>query len=163
VADPKQNEIKVVAENRRARHDYFIDETFEAGLALTGTEVKSLRAGRANLRDSYAGIEKNEVFLYNMHISPYEMGNRFNHDPLRTRKLLMHRSEIRRLTSRTREKGFTLIPLRIYFKRGKAKVELALARGKKLYDKRAQIAERDARRETERELRGRDRGRDRER
>lgn len=163
MADPKQNEIKVVAENRRARHDYFIDETFEAGLALTGTEVKSLRAGRANLRDSYAGIEKNEVFLYNMHISPYEMGNRFNHDPLRTRKLLMHRSEIRRLTSRTREKGFTLIPLRIYFKRGKAKVELALARGKKLYDKRAQIAERDARRETERELRGRDRGRDRER
>lgn len=158
MSEPQQ-EIKVVAENRKAWHDYFIDETFEAGLALTGTEVKSLRAGKANLRDSYAGLEKNELFLYNMHISPYEMGNRFNHDPLRTRKLLMHRSEIKRLTSRVREKGFTLVALRLYFKRGRAKVELGLARGKKLYDKRAQIAERDARRDTERELRGRDRAR----
>ncbi len=158
MSEPQQ-EIKVVAENRKAWHDYFIDETFEAGLALTGTEVKSLRAGKANLRDSYAGLEKNELFLYNMHISPYEMGNRFNHDPLRTRKLLMHRSEIKRLASRVREKGFTLVALRLYFKRGRAKVELGLARGKKLYDKRAQIAERDARRDTERELRGRDRAR----
>ncbi|MHB8927638.1 MAG: SsrA-binding protein SmpB [Bacillota bacterium] len=159
MSEPQQDGIKVVAENRKAWHDYFIDETFEAGLALTGTEVKSLRAGKANLRDSYAGLEKNELFLYNMHISPYEMGNRFNHDPLRTRKLLMHRSEIKRLTSRVREKGFTLVALRLYFKRGRAKVELGLARGKKLYDKRAQIAERDARRDTERELRGRDRAR----
>ncbi len=159
MAEATQNGIKIVAENRKAWHDFFIDETFEAGLALTGTEVKSLRAGKANLRDSYAVIEKNEVFLYNVHISPYEQGNRFNHDPLRTRKLLMHRSEIKRLSSRVREKGFTLVALRLYFKRGKAKVELGLARGKKLYDKRAQIAERDARRDTERELRGRDRDR----
>lgn len=159
MAEATQNGIKVVAENRKAWHDFFIDETFEAGVALTGTEVKSLRAGKANLRDSYAVVEKEELFLYNMHISPYEQGNRFNHDPLRTRKLLMHRSEIRRLSSRVREKGFTLVALRLYFKRGKAKVELGLARGKKLYDKRAQIAERDARRDTERELRGRDRDR----
>ncbi|MHB0886409.1 MAG: SsrA-binding protein SmpB [Bacillota bacterium] len=159
MAEATANGIKIVAENRKAWHDFFIDETFEAGLVLTGTEVKSLRAGKANLRDSYAVVEKSEVFLYNVHISPYEQGNRFNHDPLRTRKLLMHRGEIKRLTSRVREKGFTLVALSLYFKRGKAKVELGLARGKKQYDKRAQIAERDARRDTERELRGRDRDR----
>lgn len=149
--------IKVVAENRKARHDYFIEETYEAGIALVGTEVKSLRAGKANLRDSYAEVINGEVFLQNMHISPYEKGNRFNHDPKRPRKLLLHKHEIRRLIGRTMQKGYTLIPLRIYFKRGKAKVELALARGKKLYDKRESIARRDAEREIAREFRGRDR------
>ena len=151
-----KEEIKTVAENRKARHDYHIEETIEAGIALQGTEVKSLRLGQANLRDSYAAVEKGEVLLYNVHISPYSHGNRFNHEPLRTRKLLLHRAEIRRLIGRVREKGYTLVPLKIYFKRGKAKVELALARGKKLYDKREDIAKRDARRDMERALRGKE-------
>ncbi len=151
--------IKVVAENRKARHDYFIDETYEAGIALAGTEVKSLRAGKASLRDSYAEVTNGEVFVHNMHISPYEKGNRFNRDPKRPRKLLLHKQEIRRLLGQTTQKGYTLIPLRIYFKRGKAKVEIALARGKKLYDKREDIARRDAQREIARELRGRERDR----
>lgn len=151
-----KEEFKTVAENRKARHDYHIEETFEAGIALQGTEVKSLRLGQANLRDSYAVVEKGEVLMYNVHISPYPFGNRFNHEPRRTRKLLLHRAEIRRLIGRTREKGYTLVPLRIYFKRGKAKVELALARGKKLYDKREDIAKRDARRDMERALRGKE-------
>ena len=147
--------IKIVSENRKARHDYHIHETFEAGIALTGTEVKSLRAGKANLKDSYARIENGEVFLQQMHISPYDQGNRFNHDPLRPRKLLLHRQEINRLLGKTREKGFSLVPLKIYFARGKAKVELALASGKKLYDKRQDLAERDAKRDMERALRDR--------
>ena len=147
--------IKIVSENRKARHDYHIHETFEAGIALTGTEVKSLRAGKANLKDSYARIENGEVFLQQMHISPYEQGNRFNHDPLRPRKLLLHRQEINRLLGKTREKGFSLVPLKVYFARGKAKVELALASGKKLYDKRQDLAERDAKRDMERALRDR--------
>jgi SsrA-binding protein len=147
--------VKVVTENRKARHDYQILETFEAGIVLTGTEVKSLRAGRANLRDSYAAVENGELWLYNMHISPYEQGNRFNHEPKRTRKLLMHKSEILRLLGRTREKGLTLVPLRVYFREGLAKVELALARGRKTYDRRAEIAAREARREMERAVRGR--------
>ena len=147
--------IKIVSENRKARHDYHIHETFEAGIALTGTEVKSLRAGKANLKDSYARIENGEVFLQQMHISPYEQGNRFNHDPLRPRKLLLHRQEINRLLGKTREKGFSLVPLKVYFARGKAKVELALASGKKLYDKRRDLAERDAKRDMERALRDR--------
>ncbi|HHW39663.1 MAG TPA: SsrA-binding protein SmpB [Syntrophomonadaceae bacterium] len=151
--------IKVVAENRKARHDYFIEETYEAGIALAGTEVKSLRAGKASLRDSYAEVSNGEVFVHNMHISPYEKGNRFNRDPKRPRKLLLHKQEIRRLLGQTTQKGYTLIPLRIYFKRGKAKVEIALARGKKLYDKRESIARRDAQREIARELRGRERDR----
>ncbi|HEY3314930.1 MAG TPA: SsrA-binding protein SmpB [Bacillota bacterium] len=159
MAETGENGIKMIAENRKARHDYFVEETFEAGLALTGTEVKSLRLGRANLRDSYASVENGQLLLYNVHISPYEMGNRFNHDPLRTRKLLMHRSEIKRLLSKVREKGLTLVPLRLYFKRGRAKVELALAKGKRTYDKRAEIAARDARRDTERELSSRERER----
>lgn len=146
--------IKVVTDNRKARHDYFIEETYEAGLALTGTEVKSLRAGKANLQDSFARVENGEVLLYNMHISPYEKGNRFNHDPKRVRKLLLHKSEIRRLIGKTQEKGLTLVPLKVYFNpRGLAKLELALARGKKLYDKREAMAERDARREVEKALR----------
>lgn len=146
--------IKVVVNNRKARHDYFIEETYEAGLALTGTEVKSLRQGRANLQDSFARVENGEVFLYNMHISPYEQGNRFNHDPKRVRKLLLHKSEIRRLIGKTQEKGLTLVPLKVYFNpRGLAKLELALARGKKLYDKRQSMAERDAKREMAKALR----------
>lgn len=146
--------IKVITDNRKARHDYFIEETYEAGLVLTGTEVKSLRMGRANLQDSFARVENGEVLLYDMHISPYEQGNRFNHDPKRVRKLLLNKAEIRRLIGKTQEKGLTLVPLKVYFNsRGLAKVELALAKGKKLYDKRAAIAERDAKREMEKALR----------
>ncbi|NPV27231.1 MAG: SsrA-binding protein SmpB [Firmicutes bacterium] len=156
-AVPKKDGVKVVAENRRARHDYFIEETYEAGLVLTGTEVKSLRAGKANLKDSYAKVEDGEAFLYNLHISPYEQGNRFNHDPLRTRKLLLNKSEINRLFGKTQQQGLTLVPLKLYFKRGRAKLELALARGKKLHDKREDIAERDARREIQRAIRDRER------
>ncbi|MCG0278447.1 MAG: SsrA-binding protein SmpB [Thermanaeromonas sp.] len=151
-------DIKVVAENRKARHDYFIEETLEAGLVLTGTEVKSLRSGKANIRDSFARVENGEVFLYDMHISPYEQGNRFNHEPKRPRKLLLHKHEIRRLIGKTRERGYTLIPLKVYFTpRGIAKVELALAKGKKLYDKREAIRERDMKREMERAFRERQR------
>ncbi|HHT72336.1 MAG TPA: SsrA-binding protein SmpB [Firmicutes bacterium] len=135
-----------IAENRKARHDFHIEETIEAGIALQGTEVKSLRLGRVNLRDSFAKVEKGEVFLHGLHISPYEQGNRFNHDPLRVRKLLLHRREIRRLIGKTREEGYTLVPTKLYFKNGKCKVELALAKGKKLYDKRDTIAKRDAER-----------------
>jgi len=154
----EKQSIKVAAENRKARHDYHIHETFEAGIVLTGTEVKSLRAGRANLRDAYAKVENMELFLHNLHISPYDQGNRFNHDPLRVRKLLMHRFEISRLLGKTREKGFTLVPLKIYFSRGRAKVELGLATGKKTYDKREDIAERDAKREMARAFRERQKG-----
>jgi len=146
--------VKVVVDNRKARHDFFIEETYEAGLSLTGTEVKSLRAGKGNLQDSFARVENGEVLLYNMHISPYEQGNRFNHEPKRTRRLLLNKSEIRRLIGKTQEKGLTLIPLKVYFNpRGLAKLELALARGKKLYDKRDAMAERDAKREMERAFR----------
>lgn len=141
--------IKVIAENRKARHDYFIEETYEAGLVLAGTEVKAIRQGRVNLRDGYAAIQGGEAFLHNVHIGPYDQGNRFNHEPLRTRKLLLHRREIDRLYGRVREKGYTLVPLRVYFRRGRAKVEIGLARGKKQYDKRETIA----RREVERRIR----------
>lgn len=147
--------IKIAAENRKARHDYHIHETYEAGLALTGTEVKSLRAGKANLKDSYARIDNGELFLHNLHISPYEQGNRFNHEPLRVRKLLMHRYEINKLLGKIKEKGFTLIPLKLYFTRGKVKVELALTTGKKTYDKRHDLAEKDAKRDMDREMRDR--------
>jgi len=147
--------FKVVTENRKARHEYHIIETFEAGLVLTGTEVKSLRAGRANLQDSFARVENAELLLYNMHISPYDQGNQFNHEPKRTRKLLMHKAEILRLVGKTREKGLALVPLKVYFKRGIAKVELALARGKKMYDRREDIAARDARREIDRAIKER--------
>jgi len=144
--------VKVVTENRKARHDYHILETFEAGMELKGTEVKSLRSGKANLKDSYAQVENGEIFIFNMHISPYEQGNRFNVDPLRPRKLLMHKKEILRLWGKTREKGLTLIPLKVYFVRGKAKVELALAQGKKLYDKREAAAEKSAKRDIEKAM-----------
>jgi len=148
--------IKIVTENRKARHDYFIEETYEAGIVLTGTEVKSLRAGRANLKDSYAQAQNGEMFLFNMHISPYEQGNRFNVDPVRPRKLLLHKSEINRLFGKVMQQGLTLVPLKVYFYKGRAKVELALARGKKVYDKRSVMAEQDAKREMERALRGKE-------
>jgi SsrA-binding protein len=147
---------RVVAENRKAYHEYHVLETVEAGLALTGTEIKSIRMGRVNLRDAYAAVEGGEVFLHRMHISPYEQGNRFNHDPYRVRKLLLHRREIAYLLGKTREQGCTLVPLRLYLSpRGKAKLELALVRGKTLYDKRRSLAERDARREMERAFKAR--------
>lgn len=149
--------VKTVTENRKARHEYHIMETFEAGLALTGTEVKSLRAGKANLQDSFARVDNGELMLYNMHISPYEQGNQFNHEPKRTRRLLMHKQEIMRLLGKTREKGLALIALKVYFKNGLAKVELALAKGKKLYDRREDIAARDARREIDRAVKERSR------
>lgn len=136
-------------------HDYFVDETIEAGLVLTGTEVKSVRAGQVNLREAFARIDAREVWLYNAHISPYDHGNRFNHEPQRPRKLLLHRNEIVRLNQTVKKKGVTLVPVRIYFKHNHAKVELGLARGKKLYDKRDAIAERDAKREMERAVRAR--------
>lgn len=142
-------------ENRKARHDYHIEETFEAGIVLQGTEVKSLRAGQANLKDSFARVKDNEVYLVNMHISPYEQGNQFNHEPTRERKLLLHKSEIRKLIGKTKEKGLTLVPLKVYFTRGKVKVELALAKGKNLYDKRQDMAAKDAKREMERAFRER--------
>ena len=151
----KNESVKVVCENRKARHDYFIHETYEAGIELQGTEVKSLRAGKANLRDSYAEIKDGEIFVEHMHVSPYEQGNIFNHDPLRRRRLLMHKREILRLFSKTREKGFTLIPLKIYFKNGRAKMELALASGKHSYDKRAALAEKSAKRDIERAMKAR--------
>ncbi|RLA86917.1 MAG: SsrA-binding protein [Deltaproteobacteria bacterium] len=141
---------KVVAQNRRAKRDYWIEETYEAGLALLGTEVKALREGRVSLEDGYAEIRNGEVFLVNVHISPYAYGNQFNHDPLRPRKLLLHKREIKRLLGKVKERGFTLIPLSLYFVRGKAKVELALARGKKLYDKREELKRRALEKELKR-------------
>lgn len=149
----KQNTgVKAVATNRRAHHEYFILETYEAGLALTGTEVKSLRQGKANLNDAFARVDNGECILYEMHISPYEFGNRFNPDPKRPRKLLLHKREILKLHSEIKEKGLTLIPLKIYFVRGIAKVELGLAKGKKLYDKRDDLAKKEADRKIDRAM-----------
>ncbi len=148
--------VKIIAENRRAYHDYFIEETFEAGIALYGTEVKSLRAGNVNLKDSYCAAKDGELFLLNMHVSPYEKGNVFNRDPLRERKLLLHKREILKLSMAAAKEGFSIVALKLYLKRGRVKVEVALVRGKKLYDKRAAIAERDVKRENERFLRERD-------
>jgi SsrA-binding protein len=145
---------RLIARNRKARHDYEILETYEAGMVLVGTEVKSLRDGRVNLTDSYAEVRDGEVFLRNLHISAYTQGNRFNHEPLRVRKLLLNRREIRKLIGRTVEKGLTLVPLSLYFKRGRAKCELGLARGKKSYDKRASKADADAARKIQQALRG---------
>ena len=144
---------KDIAVNRRAFHDYFIDEKYEAGMALTGSEVKSMRDGRANLRDGFVRIDGSEAWLENVHISPYAQANLLNHDPMRPRKLLLHRKEISTLIGKVRQKGYTLIPLRVYFKRNHAKVELGLARGKREYDKREAIAERDAKREIARAMR----------
>jgi SsrA-binding protein len=152
MAQQDSGQEKTVCVNRRARHDYFIEETYEAGLVLTGSEVKSLREGKANLKDSYGRILKGEAFLLNAHISPYSAANQFNHEPTRTRKLLLRKQEIRRLTGRVQVRGLTLIPLKLYFKNGRAKVELALAKGKKFYDKREVLKQKDARREVERSL-----------
>lgn len=143
---------KLVANNKKAYHDFFIDETYEAGIALHGTEVKSLRMGKCSIKEAFIRIENGEVFVYGMHVSPYEKGNIFNKDPLRVKKLLLHRYEINKLLGKIKEKGFTLVPLQVYFKNGKAKVEIGLARGKKLYDKRADIAKKDMKREAEKEF-----------
>jgi SsrA-binding protein len=143
---------KSVATNRRARHEFWIEETHEAGIVLTGTEVKSLREGRANLSDAFARVVGDEVWLHHLYINPYAQGNIHNHDPLRTRKLLLHHREILRLRTKTDQKGYTLVPLRLYFRRGVVKVELAVARGRHLYDKRERIAERDAERRIARNL-----------
>jgi len=151
----RTSDEKLVCVNRQARHNYFIDETYEAGLVLLGSEVKSLRDGKANLVDSYAQIRRGEAFLINAHISPYAGANQFNHEPTRTRKLLLHAREIERLTGKTKERGLTLIPLKLYFKDGRAKVELGLARGKKLYDKRDTLRRKVAEREVERSLKSR--------
>jgi SsrA-binding protein len=145
----------VIATNRRVRHEYFIDEALEAGLVLTGTEVKSLRTGRAGIQEAFARVEAGEVWLYHMHIPPYDAGSIFNHDPERRRKLLLHRRQVARLAGWAAQKGYTLIPLRLYFRRGRAKVELGLARGRKQYDKRERIAERDSERRIQRAVRGR--------
>jgi SsrA-binding protein len=142
--------IKIVAQNRKARHSYFIEERYEAGMVLQGTEVKALREGRANIKDGYARIKDGEIYLMDVHISPYAFGNRLNHDPLRPRKLLMHSREIHRLTGKVKEKGFSLIPLSIYFSHGRAKVALALAKGKKLYDKREALKRKAMAKEVER-------------
>ena len=148
-----KDSIKLIANNKKAFFDYFIDDTYEAGIALVGTEVKSLRMGKCSLKESFIRIEHNEVFVYNMHISPYEKGNIFNKDPLRVRKLLLHRYEINKLTGKVAEKGYTLVPLKVYLKDSLVKVEIGLARGKKLYDKRESIAKKDQQREAEREFR----------
>ena len=152
----KSEGIKLIANNKKAYHDYFIDEKYEAGIALHGTEVKSLRMGKCSIKESFVTISnKGEILINHMHISPYEKGNIFNKDPLRVRKLLLHKSEIRKLIGATTIKGYSLIPLNMYLKNGKVKVELALAKGKKLYDKRQDMAKKDAQRRIEREMSGR--------
>ncbi|MBQ0043197.1 MAG: SsrA-binding protein SmpB [Lachnospiraceae bacterium] len=143
---------KLIANNKKAYHDYFIEEKYETGIALHGTEVKSLRMGKCSIKEAFVHIDKGEVFIYGMHISPYEKGNIFNKDPLRPRKLLMHRREIMKLSGELSQQGYTLMPLQVYFKQGLVKVEIGLAKGKKLYDKRADIAKKDQRREHEREF-----------
>ncbi len=143
---------KLIANNKKAYHDYYIEEKYEAGLSLHGTEVKSLRMGKCSIKESYVRIEDSEIFIYGMHISPYEKGNIFNRDPLRVRKLLLHKSEIHKLAGKVAVRGYTLVPLRVYFKGNLAKVEIGLARGKKLYDKRKDIAKKDQRREAEQEF-----------
>jgi SsrA-binding protein len=150
---PERDKEKDVAVNRRAYHDYFIDEKYEAGVMLTGTEIKSVRNGRANLRDGYVRIDSNEAWLENVHISPYAQGNVMNQEPVRPRKLLLHRKEISSLIGKVKQKGYTLVPLRVYIARNRAKVEIGLARGKRQYDKREAIAARDAKREIERAMR----------
>ncbi|WP_246942551.1 SsrA-binding protein SmpB [Bacillus pinisoli] len=150
-----KGEGKVVAQNKKANHDYFIEETYEAGIVLQGTEIKSIRAGKINLRDSFARIQKGEVFLYNAHVSPYEQGNRFNHEPLRTRKLLLHKKQIAKLIGETKEAGVTLVPLKVYLKNGFAKVLIGLGKGKKNYDKREDLKKKEAKRDIERAFRDR--------
>ena len=148
----KEKDSRLIANNKKAYHDYFIEEKYEAGVSLHGTEVKSLRMGKCSIKESFIRIENGEVYVYGMHISPYEKGNIFNKDPLRPKKLLMHRAEIRKLQGKIAEKGYTLVPLQVYFKNSLVKVEIGLARGKKLYDKRQDIAKKDQRREAERDF-----------
>ena len=147
-----KEEMKLVANNKKAYHDYFIEEKYEAGLVLHGTEVKSLRMGKCSIKEAFIRIEKEEVYIYGMHISPYEKGNIFNKDPLRVKKLLLHKQQIRKLIGNSAEKGYTIVPLQVYFRDGRAKIEIALAKGKKLYDKRQDIAKKDQKREAEKEL-----------
>ena len=148
----KEKGSHLIANNKKAYHDYFIEETYEAGIALHGTEVKSLRMGKCSIKESFVRIENEEVYIYGMHISPYEKGNIFNRDPLRVKKLLLHKSEIRKMKGKIAEKGYTLVPLKVYFNRSLVKVEIGLAKGKKLYDKRQDIAKKDQRREAERDF-----------
>lgn len=148
----KEKGSRLIANNKKAYHDYFIEETYEAGIALHGTEVKSLRMGKCSIKESFVRIENEEVYIYGMHISPYEKGNIFNRDPLRVKKLLLHKSEIRKMKGKIAEKGYTLVPLKVYFNRSLVKVEIGLAKGKKLYDKRQDIAKKDQRREAERDF-----------
>jgi SsrA-binding protein len=154
----KQKGMKLIANNKKAYHDYFIEDKYEAGIALAGTEVKSLRMGKCSVKESFIRIENDEVYIYQMHISPYEKGNIFNKDPLRTRKLLLHKYEINKLIGKQKEKGYTIVPLQVYFKDGLVKVEIGLARGKKLYDKRQDIAKKDVKREAERDFKIRNLG-----
>ncbi|WP_409290302.1 SsrA-binding protein SmpB [Peribacillus sp. SCS-26] len=146
---------KLITNNKKAHHDYFIEETYESGIVLQGTEIKAIRAGRVNLKDSYARIQNGEMYLYSMHISPYEQGNRYNHDPERPRKLLLHKREINKLIGDTKEQGYTLVPLKVYLKNGYAKVLIGLGRGKKNYDKRETLKKKEAKREIERAFRDR--------
>lgn len=148
----KEKGSRLIANNKKAYHDYFIEETYEAGIALAGTEVKSLRMGKCSIKESFIGIDHEEIYIYQMHISPYEKGNIFNKDPLRTRKLLLHKYEINKLIGKQKVKGYTLVPLKVYFKDSLVKIEIGLARGKKLYDKRDDIAKKDIKREAEREF-----------
>ena len=148
----KEKGSRLIANNKKAYHDYFIEETYEAGIALHGTEVKSLRMGKCSIKESFVRIENEVVYIYGMHISPYEKGNIFNRDPLRVKKLLLHKSEIRKMKGKIAEKGYTLVPLKVYFNRSLVKVEIGLAKGKKLYDKRQDIAKKDQRREAERDF-----------
>lgn len=148
----KKDTVKLIANNKKAYHDYFIDETYEAGICLAGTEVKSIRMGKCSVKESFIKVEKDGVYIYGMHISPYEKGNIFNKDPLRPRKLLLHQYEIRKLGGKMAEKGCTMVPLKVYLKGSLVKVEIGLARGKKLYDKRADIAKKDQRREAEKDF-----------
>lgn len=147
-----KEEMKLVANNKKAYHDFFIEETYEAGIVLHGTEVKSLRMGKCSIKEAFIRIENGEVYVYGMHISPYEKGNIFNKDPLRIKKLLLHKQQIRKLIGSSSEKGYTIVPLKVYFSNGRAKIEIGLAKGKKLYDKRQDIAKKDQRREAEKEL-----------
>ena len=149
---PKKTGIRLIANNKKAFHDYFIEDTYEAGIALAGTEVKALRTGKCSIKESFVRVENGEVFIYGMHISPYEKGNIFNKDPLRVRKLLLHRHEINKIEGKLKENGLTLVPLKVYFKDSLAKVEIGVARGKKLYDKRQDIAKKDQKREAERDF-----------
>ncbi len=148
----KEKGSRLIANNKKAYYDYFIEDTYEAGIALAGTEVKSLRLGHCSIKEAFIGVENEEIYIYHMHISPYEKGNIFNKDPLRTRKLLLHKAEIHKLMGQSKEKGYTIVPLKVYFKDSLVKVEIGLARGKKLYDKRQDIAKKDQQREAQRDF-----------